>query len=68
MNKLSRNFLIASGVLAFLGFVTSHFSVLSLSINERTFENLFITKANSVESYILAMLFILLAIYFKKHD
>lgn len=68
MNKLSRNFLIISGFLAFWGFVTSHLMVFALSSDEKTFENLFITKINSVESYLLAIFFVLVAIYFKKHD
>lgn len=66
MNKLSKNLLVVSGLLVVWGFITSHFAVFSLE--ERTIENLFIVKANAVENYLLAIFFILLAIWFKKHD
>lgn len=68
MSKISKSLIIIAGFLVVGGFWVSHFQVNLLSLEERTFQNLFITKMNSLESYILAITFILLAIYFKKND
>jgi hypothetical protein len=68
MNKISKNLIIFSVISAVVGYWFSHFQVNFLSIEDRTFQNLFITKINSIEGYLLAILLILLAIYFKKND
>lgn len=59
-------------ILGFLGvagaYYSSHFSVLFLPENMRTFQNLFITKMNAIEMVLISIFFILIAIYFKKND
>ena len=66
MNKLSKKFLSLGIIIAIWGFISSHFLV--YFIVERTEKNLFITKTNALESYLFAIILILLAFYFKKND
>lgn len=68
MNKISKNLIIFSAISAVVGYWYSHFQVNFLSIEDITLQNLFITKTNAIEGYFLAILFVLLAIYFKKND
>lgn len=67
--KIISQILVAFG---FLGIATayfnSHYAVFFLSEDMRTFQNLFITKANAIETILISLFLILVAIYLKKHD
>ncbi len=51
-----------------VAYFISHYSVLFLPENMRTFQNLFITKMNAIEMILISLFIILLAIYYKKND